>query len=143
LLNKLAQVQFASGDRQGATNSFRQVAETGIQEADLHLAGTGLMELGEATAAVTAFERALAGSASHSPALLWDLADAHRLCGSPERALEVLDQAVQAEPDNLELQLNRADLLVKIGRSQVLRPAWSMPSTSIPSSQPPISAWLA
>jgi tetratricopeptide (TPR) repeat protein len=118
LLIKLAQIQYASGDRQGATNSYRQVRETAIRPEDLHQAGIGLIELGEASAAVAAFERALIESGANLPALLRDLADAHRLCGNPERALEVLDQAVQADPDNVELHLNRADLLVKIGRPQ-------------------------
>ena len=118
LLLKLAQIQHASGDRQGATNSYRQIGDTSVNPNDLHRAGVGLIELGEACAAVAAFERALVESGANLPAILRDLADAHRLSGNPEQALELLERAVQSDPHNGELQLNRADLLVKIGRPQ-------------------------
>ncbi len=125
---RLGGLQLQSGNRAGAVDALMYLAdpESPVSESsanNLYQAAQWLNELGKADSAVICLERALqSGLEAHTPAgpslldMLTSLCAAHRQVGDLPAALQALDQAIAINPDEPELYLQKADIL--LGMSQ-------------------------
>ena len=126
----LAQVQLDAGNQAAALEALMNLAEpdgpvTSSNTTALYQAAQGLMQLGEADAAVRCLERALQngpnGGAANGPSLLellTALSTARYQAGSLQAALEAMDQAIALNPDEATLHLEKANMLLELGHEE-------------------------
>lgn len=116
---RLGQVQAQYGEEESAVETFRSVLDLAeAQPEHLRQAAAGLLSLGEARPAIACLERALAQAPAPTTSLLGELAAAHRQAGDLDRALEILNQSIELDPNDPALHLSKADLLVSLERLQ-------------------------
>lgn len=150
LLLRLGKALQESGDRFAAAEVYRRLASLDRQEyhinlKDLLVAAEALRAIGDAQMSVTLLQRIIAQVQSgvdaslieelgHKHGLLRQLADSHFQAGDLQAALEALDAAIEAQPDETGLYIQRANLLEKTGNTQAalqnLETALQLDSTS-------------
>lgn len=128
LLAQLGQAQLLIGDHH-AHDTFKKLLSTkGGTTNDLHQAAIGLIQLGDAHGAVVCLERALETFNSRSGEgnlpktqsytsqldLLTTLVTARYQTGNLHAALEALDQAISIAPDEPNLYLDKANVLLEL-----------------------------
>lgn len=119
LVLRLAEIEASQGDKQAAQENYLKLLDTqNIDPELLYQAANGLLDLDDLPGAVACLERALESGTATPPWLLRALADAYRLSGKPESALEVLDRALQVEPDDANMYSSKAELLTLLDRPQ-------------------------
>jgi tetratricopeptide (TPR) repeat protein len=87
----------------------------------LQHASAGLLELDDNAAAIACLERALELLPAPTPALLRDLAAIQQRAGRIDQSLEIIERAVQLDPQDPDLHLFKADLLLTRERPEAAR----------------------
>ena len=115
----------SAGKEQAALETFTKIADLeAVQPEDLLKAGEYLIELGHPTSALKNLTKAInicRANPDPSPLLprIWSKqAAAYDLAGNPQKALDLLDQAITAELDQPEWRIQKADLLISQDRFQ-------------------------
>ncbi len=120
---QLGQAQLKGANYSAALQAFTRMAELPAAHAyaqDYYLAAQGLLRAGEALLAIECLQRALQCPPSgreEEPALLdmlTSLAHAQRKAGLPAQALASLEQAIALAPNEADLYLEKADLLLNV-----------------------------
>jgi tetratricopeptide (TPR) repeat protein len=124
LLVQLASLQSQVGETTAARKTFHQVLSSeraNIQ--DLSQSAHGLLDLEDASGAVACLERANNILAEPDVNLLHDLAIAYMQTGENDNALETINQAITLDPQDSDLHISKADLLIHLDRPQAAQAA--------------------
>ncbi len=115
----LGHTQISIGEPADAWETFTQIqnAENTTPE-DLVSAAKGFIRLDDAHNAIACLEKSIALEKDPRADILIELSQAYLLADDPTSALEVIEQTIQIEPDNPNLQLSKADLLLELDRPQ-------------------------
>ncbi len=117
LVVRLGHLQLLAGDIKEASHTLREIINQGQANAtDLEQTGQLFLKMDDFTHAETCLERAMMaqGDVPASTSLVSSLAEACRKAGNPERALNVLQEAIQIRPDQVRLYYDLVDTLLEL-----------------------------
>lgn len=115
----LAGWQLSSGDLVAARESLEKIRDLpDASRADLRGAAQIYLRLEDPSNALFCFERALKAEPDVPADLLFEVAQLYERTGDFEAALELTQQAMEANTDDLHITLLQADLLVGVRRPQ-------------------------
>lgn len=121
----LGKAQASAGDENGAVESLMEISELeDTLPADLLTAGNVLIQLGHYRKGLKSLAKAInicGANPEPSPLLpkIWSAQSAaYEMADDPQKALELLDQAISAELDRPEWRIQKADLLIRQDRYQ-------------------------
>lgn len=84
----------------------------------LYQTAAALSSLGKDAEAASCLENALKKAEQPDPEVLTELTFAYMKTGNYDLALKTIDRALECEPDNTDLHLRKADILIELGRHQ-------------------------
>lgn len=112
----LGELQIKLNDVDAARRTFEELIAHGhVAPNLLRRIAKDLAEVGAADEAIQYLEFGIQQNPVESLPLLMDLAEYQKARGNLVKAVDVIDQAIALDPDNLDLAINKADLLTYAG----------------------------
>ena len=112
----LGKLQIKLNDVDAAKRTFEELIAHGhIAPALLRRIAKDLAEVGATEEAIHYLEFGIQQNPVQSLPLLMDLAEYQKANGNLAKSVDVIDQAIALDPDNLDLVINKADLLAYAG----------------------------
>jgi tetratricopeptide (TPR) repeat protein len=116
---RLANIQLQVGNREEARAALERLFQINQLDTDHYRqAAYAYLRMQENEAALRCLQMAVKASASPSSNLLFELAQLQAKSDQLESALEVLQEAIDATPDNINLHVFQSDLMDALGRPQ-------------------------